>query len=146
VVTGIRNFDYDPGRGRFRAWLGTVVANKIKRFLGRNSKRRETGLPSDFESEDFDKVYNDPDSNWVEVFSGQILAEACRTCRAEFEEKTWRCFEATWAEKESPGDVANELGIAVHAVYVNKSRVLKRLESEIRNLAEDLAYDFPDAK
>ena len=32
------------------------------------------------------------------------------------------------------------MGIPVHSVYVNKSRVLKRLENEVRILAEDVPF------
>ena len=140
VATGIRQFNYDPQKGRFRAWLGTVTANKIKRFLSRQSERREQPLPNGIDAPEHDEVYVEPDSNWVDLFSEQILAEACRIVRPEFEPNTWQCFESTWIEKEAPVDVASKLGIAVHAVYVNKSRVLKRLEAEISNLADDIAF------
>ena len=58
--------------------------------------------------------------------------------RSEFEPETWNAFESTWVLKESPARVASRLGTAIHAVYVNKSRVLKRLEAEVLKLAEDL--------
>src|ERR1700677_3207436 len=33
VTRSIGSFDYEPGRGRFRDWLGAVTRNKIVRFL-----------------------------------------------------------------------------------------------------------------
>lgn len=142
VARGIRTFDYDPAKGRFRAWLGTVTANKIKRFLERKSRNREEVLPFENETVEKTKAYADPDASWVEIFSERILIAACRRIRPDFESKSWHCFSATWIDRESPEAVANELGIAIHSVYVNKSRVMKRLEKEIRLLAEDVAFDF----
>src|SRR5262245_60129627 len=35
VSRSIRTLDYQPERGRFRAWLGTVTHNKLRNFLTR---------------------------------------------------------------------------------------------------------------
>jgi len=136
VARSIKSFDYDPGKGRFRGWLGTVAANQIKSFL--NGKSNENGgMPREaFSSQD---VWSDPDSDWVDLFYERVFQVACNRCRAEFVEQTWACFESTWVRNESASDVANSFGIPVHSVYVNKSRVLKRLESEVKLLADDMS-------
>jgi len=33
VARSIRDFEYQPGRGRFRDWLGAVVRNMVGKFL-----------------------------------------------------------------------------------------------------------------
>lgn len=142
VAKQIQEFDYDPTKGRFRAWLGTVTANKIKTFITRTNLRQERELQI-VDMNDNSKEYADPDSDWVNVFTEEIFHQACQNIRPHFEESTWRSFSLTWIDQKPTAEVANALGIPVHSVYVNKSRVLKRLEEEIRNLAEDLAYDFP---
>ncbi len=134
----IPTFEYDPAKGRFRAWLGTVTSNTIKRFISRNTKRDKSGVRFEVSVSEFDEVCADPDTHWVDIYSERILQEACRIVRLEFEDKTWLCFEGTWIDQRSPQDVAESLDVGVHAVYVNKSRVIKRLEQEIRNLAEDV--------
>ena len=51
VARSIREFEYQPGRGRFRDWLGAVVKNKVGRFLEnevrgvRGGRRRIPGEP-----------------------------------------------------------------------------------------------------
>jgi hypothetical protein len=42
-----------------------------------------------------------------------------------------------WLEKRPAAEVAQELNLRVDKVYVAKSRVLERLEQEVRELAED---------
>lgn len=140
VSQAIRSFEYDPAKGRFRSWLGMITFNKIKRLRERKAKRRETSLQNAAANDDV-RIWCDPDTYWVELFSVKVLKEALRIIRSEFEEKTWTCFQLTWQEKVPPAEVARQFDLSVHAVYVNKSRVLKRLEHEIRNLADDLAFD-----
>lgn len=138
VTTKIRQFDYDPRRGRFRAWLGTVTANRIKTLLAKNSKRVGKVLQAVDEKDQSEHRYADPDSDWVDIFSEQIFRIACDRIRSVSSETAWRCFESTWIHNLSPQEVARRLEIAVHSVYVNKSRVLKRLEKEVQCLADDL--------
>lgn len=143
VTKTIRSFDYDPSKGRFRAWLGTITANTIKTHLTRESRRRNKTIktkPEEYANPNIGIPFqcSDPDSKWVEIFSERIFSVACARIRHNFSLVAWECFEATWLRNESASEIATKLGISVHSVYVNKSRVLKCLESEIQILAEDL--------
>src|SRR5271167_1262857 len=42
VARSMREFTYEPDRGRFRDWLGTVVRHRIGRFLKREATRPTT--------------------------------------------------------------------------------------------------------
>ncbi len=139
VANAIRDFGYDAQRGRFRAWLGTVAANRIKSFLAKEWRRVDDGQDELATSQ----VTADPDSEWVEIFSERIFGIACARVREKFTLVAWTSFESTWVHKKQASDVARELGISTHAVYVNKSRVLKSLEAEVRVLVDDVP--FPDA-
>ena len=48
----------------------------------------------------------------------------------------------TWLNNQPAAEVALILGLPIHTVYVNKSRVLKQLEAEVRALADD--FLLPD--
>ena len=139
VAKAIPDFDYDRSRGRFRAWLGTIAANRIKTFLAKRARQGQTtatvednGLPVD------DRHWSDPDNDWVEIFSERIFRMACNRVRPHISDVTWKSFEATWIQNEPATSAAKMLGIPVHSIYVNKSRVLKRLEAEVRLLADDI--------
>ncbi|MEM9411368.1 MAG: sigma-70 family RNA polymerase sigma factor [Planctomycetota bacterium] len=137
ISRAIKTFEYDPSKGRFRSWLGTVVANKINNHLG-----RKTGdnLAASGEEAIHHSIGNceDPDDGWIEVFSEQIFRKACSIVRPSVSNVTWACFEMTWIECMDANEAGQQLNIPVHSVYVNKSRVLKRLDREIKILAEDL--------
>ncbi|MEL7496573.1 MAG: sigma-70 family RNA polymerase sigma factor [Planctomycetota bacterium] len=141
VAKAIRSFEYDPKKGRFRAWFGTVTANRIKTFLGKQNRQREKTPQREIVNSD---EYVDPDTDWITIFSERVFWSACNRIRNNFNETTWACFEATWVRNESANEVADQLNVPVHSVYVNKSRVVKRLESEIRLLADDMPISQGD--
>jgi RNA polymerase sigma-70 factor (ECF subfamily) len=130
VSNAIRTFEYEPQRGRFRSWLGTITANEIATQRMKSGRQPGTG------NEAVNVEAADPE--WNRDFTEHVLAVAMDRIRGEFEPATWQSFEASWIRREPPVEIATRLGTAIHAVYVNKSRVLKRLETEVIRLAEDL--------
>lgn len=137
VFRTMPSFEYEPGKGRFRAWLGTVTANEIKSWCARSKRRGGVvALPS----VDVNQLAQHA-ANWSQFFAEQVFRVACSRVREQCEPRTWQCFEATWLEHKSAPEVAREIGLPVHSVYVNKSRVLQRLEEEVRMLADELAID-----
>jgi RNA polymerase sigma-70 factor (ECF subfamily) len=56
--------------------------------------------------------------------------------RADFEEHTWQAFWAVAVDGRPGTDVAAELGMTPGAVYVAKSRVLRRLREDLGELLE----------
>jgi RNA polymerase sigma-70 factor (ECF subfamily) len=126
VARAIRSFDYEPARGRFRAWLGTITANE---FATAHAKNGRQPLAIAVEAATA--------ADWDRDFVEHVLAASMANVRGEFEPATWQAFEAAWVHQESPVTIAARLGTAIHAVYVNKSRVLKRLEAEVLRLADD---------
>ena len=137
VAKSIRGFEYTPERGKFRSWLGVVTDNVVRTFLARTARQYSVT------AEDDRAAAPEMDPVWNAEFSEYILAVACDRIRCEFEPMTWAVFEAVWLREESSAAVARRLGTTVRAVYVNKSRVLKRLEQEVMHLAEDLPFAGP---
>ena len=134
VIKSMRASKYDRAKGRFRAWLGTVAANRLKNFFRdrEHYKKHVAHVPDE-------NLYIDPDSDWVELFSRHLFEVACVRIQPQFEPQTWECFRLTWMTALAAKVVAEQMGISVHSVYVNKSRVLQRLRQEIELLAEDCA-------
>lgn len=141
VSRAILKFEYQPEKGRFRSWLGTVISNKIKTF--KTKRHHEQSLDSDllFETTENSSIA-DPDSEWVAIFSEHIFQTACERVQARVEPVTWTCFQATWLHHRPATQIARELNLPIHTVYVNKSRVLKHLEAEVLELADDSLINY----
>ena len=57
--------------------------------------------------------------------------------QSEFEESSWRAFQRVAVDGVKPKAVAEELGISVNAVYLAKSRILRRVREELGEVAEN---------
>lgn len=79
-----------------------------------------------------------PESDRVsdQEFQQILLFRAAQLIRAEFEDVTWRAFEGYVLRDRPVAEVASELGVSVNAVYVAKSRVLRRLRAEFAGLID----------
>ena len=83
----------------------------------------------------------DSDSEWSTIFMQQVFQAASERIRATVEDTTWQCFQMTWIDDRPATEAAEQLKIPIHSVYVNKSRVLKRVEQEFLMLTDD--YPMP---
>jgi RNA polymerase sigma factor (sigma-70 family) len=140
VARSMQVFEYQPERGRFRDWLGTVTRNKLRRFL---EKRKRVPATAAWEAELDQVIASEQDAEWTAEFNAHLLQTACARVRPHFELPTWRAFEMVWLQRRTAIVAAQEMGWAIHAVYVAKSRVLKRLKEEVLNLAEDVPHQVP---
>jgi len=136
ITDAIRTFQYEPEVGRFRDWLGAIVRNEINRFL-----KQTVGTPQGKGGEVDPAVENLPataaETPWTTEFNARVLQVALERCRPRFEPATWRAFERVWLEHAPAPLVAQEAGQPIDWVYVAKSRVLKLLAEEVRELADD---------
>ena|SRR5581483_9711605 len=140
VARSIRSFEYRPERGRFRDWLGAVTHSKLA-DQARAGRRREQGRGGVGAAGA--EVAGDPGPDWAAEFNARVLRAALDRVRPHFEPATWRAFEVAWLEGRPAAEAARLLGTPIDAVYVAKSRVLKRLREEVMALAEDLPLYVP---
>ena len=132
LVKKLPDFVYDS-QGSFRSWLRTVVLNKW-----RDQQRRKVaagGDPADFDLAQL----ADPslaEEFWEREHQQQLVARAMAIMQNEFEEATWKACWHNVVLGHSVAEVAAELGISRNAVYVAKSRVLRRLKHELKGLLD----------
>jgi RNA polymerase sigma-70 factor (ECF subfamily) len=133
VASAIERGDYDPARGKFRAWLFRIARNlTVNALVARGRHPRGTGdtamvrwlegrpSPSADDSAAFEAEYR-----------RRMLAWAAERVRGEFSPAAWRAFWATGVEGRPPAEVARALGIGVGSVYNARSRVMARIRREI---------------
>jgi RNA polymerase sigma factor (sigma-70 family) len=142
VARSMRAFGYQPERGRFRDWLGKLTRRKINRHL----KKKNLGTTGAGGAAMLAVLKNlkagKADPEWTAEFNAQILRAALDRVRPLFSSETWNAFARTWIENRSALETSSALGMSLNMVYIAKSRVLKRLEQEVLELAEDTLLAF----
>lgn len=129
VARCIRTFEYQPEKGRFRDWLGLIARRRLGKFFARNAGRPEPLA---------DEPPDETDPEWTAAFHARLLDAAMERIRGDFEVTTWQAFTENWLNDRPVPEVAAATGLSVAAVYVAKSRVLKRLREMVLELAEDI--------
>jgi RNA polymerase sigma-70 factor, ECF subfamily len=133
LVREMPRFRYQTG-GRFRGWLWTLVLNKRREGVRRASARpvlvQDDGI-SDVEKEGSDIVPLDEAE-----YRQYVVERALQLMKSEFETTTWQACWETTVNGRTPMEVAEELGISVNSVHIARSRVLRRLRSELIGLLD----------
>lgn len=127
VVAHAPHLRHDRPGDSFRGWLWSVTRNKLHDFwrgradapaaVGGSDAREFLLLIAEAES---DTASGSPSSHG-------LLRRAVELVRAQFEERSWQAFWRVTVDGRAAGDVATELGITANAVYVARSRILRRL-------------------
>jgi RNA polymerase sigma factor (sigma-70 family) len=142
VARCMPTFEVRPERGTFRDWLGTLTYRRLGKLLGQRARAAALGSVGG-QADAGPAVARPADPEWTDEFNSHVLCLALERARSAFEAATWLAFELCWLRGRPAPQVAAELGMTVTAVYVAKSRVLKRVEEEARNVAEDFPHLVP---
>ena len=131
LVERLPQFEYDPSRS-FRAWLKTILLNRWRKQQRRPAAANPKAAGDLVEVAGPDGV---PELE-EEEYRRHLVARALALMQADFQPVTWKaCWEFVVRDRPA-AEVAAELGISVNAVYVAKSRVLRRLRAELEHLLE----------
>jgi RNA polymerase sigma-70 factor (ECF subfamily) len=134
LMNELPGFEYDNARHNFRGWLKTVTINKCRERQRRRALASGVGGDEDF-------LQSLPDNHalnefWEVEYRQHLVRKALEVMRSEFEPTTWKaCWEHAVNEKTA-AEVGRELGMSEAAVYVAKSRVLRRLRQELSGLLD----------
>ena len=110
------------------------MLNKSRDYL-----RRKGRSPQNAHS---DQIAHLDVADAVELFTDEeyyafVAKQALDIMKAEFEESTWQACWMTVVDGESPREVAEMLDLTPNAVYLAKSRVLRRLRQEMSGLWDE---------
>lgn len=145
LMRRLPTFRYDRTRGRFRDFLACIVRfNSLRAHRRERLKDRafvDSGDSRDLIAElpDTDTATSGEAGDWD--FYLFLLGIGMERVRARVDATTFASYWLTVKEGMSPAAVAAKLGISVNSVYVNKNRVRRMLEEELRKLREEYGDD-----
>jgi RNA polymerase sigma-70 factor (ECF subfamily) len=86
----------------------------------------------------------DPQSDlsrqWDREHDQHVVRQLLRRVVLEFKPRTRQAFRRNVLDGVPPARVAEELGISVQAVYIAKSRIMRRLREEVEELNSDFRF------
>jgi RNA polymerase sigma-70 factor (ECF subfamily) len=131
----MKDFDYSRDRGSFKNYLFTQVCNQIADRLRRKRPRpaesqelRRLPAPDDHE------LAKQWEMHWLQ----EHLAYCLKNIEAEFSATTITAFKLYVLEDWPVEKVCETLSTTANQVYLAKSRVTKRLRSELSELIGDV--------
>ena len=136
VATDLKSFDHSGQPGAFRSWLRMILVNRLRNFWRARGRRPQARGDSDIERRLGELA--DPVSQlsqmWNREHDQYVARHLLARVEPHFEAKTWRAFCRVALEGASADAVAKELDISLNAVFIAKSRVLRRLREESAGL------------
>jgi RNA polymerase sigma-70 factor (ECF subfamily) len=117
----------------FAAWLRTVTRNKVRDHWRRSAGRVPAAGGSAAQEQLLavaEDAGADSDPTTVAQEAGSLYRRALELLQSEFEARTWQAFWQVAVEGRPVAEVAAEMQMSPGAVYIAKSRVLKRLRQE----------------
>jgi len=131
----MKDFDYSRGRGSFKNYLFTQVCHLIADRLRHKRPRpaesaelRRAKAPND------DELAKQWELHWVQ----EHLAYCLRNIESEFSPTTITAFKLYVLEDWPVEKVCETLSISTNQVYLAKSRVTRRLRSELTELVGEV--------
>jgi RNA polymerase sigma factor (sigma-70 family) len=141
LTRSLSTFRFDPARGRFRNYLGSMVANAIRQQRSGAKKAARTLEDSVLE------VLATPqgeaiEAAWEEEWSHHHLRRAMHTLRTQVKPESLAAFERL-LQGESIADVALACQMTAEGVHKIKQRIGERLRAEVERqvLEEELPVD-----
>jgi RNA polymerase sigma factor (sigma-70 family) len=139
----MRNFRFDPTRGRFRDYLGRVVQNAIQRHLSRPSLEVRVLDTSVLDALNMLDARGDPlEPTWQSEWAQHHVRLAMRAVRKSVKAESLAVFECLLAGA-TVADAAQTFGTTAAAVNKIKQRIGERLREEIGKQVRD--EEFPTA-
>jgi RNA polymerase sigma-70 factor, ECF subfamily len=138
LIQELPRFRHNRRKGAFRAYLRQMTLYRLQAFWQSRGKR-----PVLLQKESADALLmelEDPQSDlshkWDEEHNLHVMKGLIELIKPEFNATTWKAFTRYFIDGAEPTAVAAELGIQVAAVYLAKSRILKRLRQEGQGLLD----------
>lgn len=139
LIHEVPRFEHNRRTGAFRAWLRTACLHRLLNHR-RSRSRRDHGVGGTDFLEQIHEVPSPPDScemDWDREHDRAVLRHLFAKFVDEFDSKTMEAFQQLALLERPATEVAADLAMSVGAIYVAKSRVLRRLREEAAGLLDN---------
>jgi RNA polymerase sigma factor (sigma-70 family) len=136
----LKDFQYQPSKGKFRYWLCTIARNSVIDFIRKqqSQQRRRDGFQQESEVGNFSNVEIPEVEDIAErEWQNYIANIALEKVRKHHNEKHVECF-LKFSELRSVSQVAELLGLSENSVYIYKSRIQEAILKEVKFLDDEL--------
>ena len=130
--------EYDRDRGRLKSWLGGIAFNKIRKVRERRSHlsldasaSNDGGGPVECSTRD------DLDAVFEHEWRLERLSQALEILRGESDPTTYQAFDLYAIKNWPAGKVASFLDLSKNAVYIAKTRTIRRLRQVVTELIDE---------
>ena len=129
---------YNPGKARFRTWLGVVVRNAVYDQFAETQRRRkllqqELEFLQMLEEEPASEIEHLIEQEWAEY----VTSLAMERIQKLFSDEAVKSFTMS-LDGTSAKEIAEELNLSPDSVYTLKSRVKARFIKEIKAVIDEL--------
>lgn len=135
---------FDRSKGRFRSWLHGVAKHKVLDIKKAKFKHAHAqlsvheGAIGQSAHEQFVEEHGDPiDKAFDQEWRLNQVARALEVVKQETDPSVYQAFFLTFVEMQKPAKVAEFLGVSKNAVYVSKSKTLKRVKKIAARIASE---------
>ena len=131
VAAKVPLFRHDRPDDTFRGWLWTITRHKLGHWIRRQRVKEQPAGGTDAQrrlqaAAMPEELSGSASANDAGAVAG-VYQRALQLIRTEFEDRSWEAFRRLVLEGQGAADVAADLGMTRNAVYVTKSRILRRL-------------------
>lgn len=148
LFLSLPRFDYQPERARFRTWLYRVVENQVTQFFRARQRRpRGDGRTTLMHAAEQALAQQQAEADgrrWELEYRRRLFEWAAARARGEFAPRQWEAFWRTAVQGEAPETVGQALGMSRAAVYMARSRCLRRVREEVEGAGAE-EFDPPEA-
>jgi RNA polymerase sigma-70 factor (ECF subfamily) len=133
LLKKLPEFQYDRNKS-FRGWLRTVLRNKWREF-----QRQRVPTPVDMCDPPLAELVDStgPDPFGESEYCEYLVHRALVLIQGDFQPVTWKAWQEFAVAGRPAAEVARELGLTRHAVYLAKARVLSRIRQELHGLLDE---------
>ena len=138
VAKDLPTFDHNGQTGAFRAWLRSIMVNRLRNFWRSRGRQLQAQGGSDLQLRlaQLDDPSSEMSQLWNQQHDLHVAQQLLRQVEPDFTAQTWAAFTRVAIDGQRADAVAAELGISTNAVFIAKSRVLSRLRREAAGLID----------